>query len=277
LVYSVLDVNGCTFTDNKIISVVSPPVLDIGPNLVLCVGSDVFDLDLESSLLGGSWNGNGVVANRFNPSVAGIGTHTITYVFDDGAGCVSTASKQVVVREDPIVDAGVDLSFCLADGAYDLMNDVSEQGGFWTGSGIVNGNTFSPALSGSGSFVITYNYTDGFGCLATDSKNVNVNRNPTVDAGPTTTICSTSSGIDLNASAFPSGGSWVGAGIVNDVFDPRIVGEGLYDIVYNYTDGNGCVTSDTRTFRVEDPPLVDAGPNRVICLNSPSLALDNSV
>ncbi len=44
---------------------------------------------------------------------------------------------------------------------------------------------------------------------------------------------------------FVAGGIISGTGIAGDVFDPSAAGLGIHEIVYEYTDGNGCWNSDT--------------------------------
>lgn len=62
------------------------------------------------------------------------------------------------------------------------------------------------------------------------------------------------SGIQLVAMGTPSGGSFSGAGIVNDItFDPEIAGLGNHEITYTYEDpSTGCVNSTIYTYIVYD-------------------------
>lgn len=46
---------------------------------------------------GGDYSGPGVVDNMFDPSAAGIGTHTITYTYEDENGCENYAEQDIVV------------------------------------------------------------------------------------------------------------------------------------------------------------------------------------
>lgn len=46
---------------------------------------------------GGVFSGPGVGGNIFDPATAGIGTHTITYTYDDGTGCIGVVTQQVTV------------------------------------------------------------------------------------------------------------------------------------------------------------------------------------
>lgn len=47
--------------------------------------------------LGGTFSGIGVSGTNFDPSVAGVGTWTITYTYTDGNGCTDTATTYITV------------------------------------------------------------------------------------------------------------------------------------------------------------------------------------
>ena len=46
---------------------------------------------------GGVYSGTGVAGGEFDPGVAGIGTHTITYTFTDANGCEGVATEDIEV------------------------------------------------------------------------------------------------------------------------------------------------------------------------------------
>jgi len=70
---------------------------------------DVSDppFDLSGSVLpsGGTFSGPGISGTMFNPSSAGVGTHTLMYSFTDGNSCTKSSSQQVPVN-GPSVPAG---------------------------------------------------------------------------------------------------------------------------------------------------------------------------
>ena len=94
----------------------------------------------------------------------------------------------------------------------------------------------------------TYNFTYSFGegnCVTTDLMQLTVTPLPVVNAGPDLVYC-----VDAGTqvlSATPTGGIWTGSGITNSsgVYNPDIATVGLHEIVYEYTDGNGCENRDT--------------------------------
>ncbi|MBN2172562.1 MAG: T9SS type A sorting domain-containing protein [Bacteroidales bacterium] len=53
---------------------------------------------------GGEYTGTGVTDGWFDPQVAGIGTHTITYIYDDEFGCINQAERQILVDPCTSID-----------------------------------------------------------------------------------------------------------------------------------------------------------------------------
>ena len=79
-------------------------------------------------------------------------------------------------------DAGSDTSVCAGDGAFD--QNGAPAGGEWSGTGITNTSTgtFDPAVSGTGTFEVTYTAQSPTGCYYTDTREI------TVAAGAAATI-----------------------------------------------------------------------------------------
>lgn len=143
----------------------------------------------------------------------------------------------------------------------------------------VSGNTHvcegnSATLTASGSFV-NYNWStgdstntitvnpvadtsftvtaiDANGCSSSMTWNMTVNPVPLVSSyAMSNPVCMTDAPVQLGG--LPLGGTWYGAGISpGDQFDPAQTGSGTHDIVYVFTDGNGCSGMDTL------PMIVDA-------------------
>ena len=73
--------------------------------------------NLTASPSGGTFSGTGITDasnGTFNPAVAGVGTHTITYDYTDGNGCSNSATTDVVVNALPVVSVSGG-PFCVDD------------------------------------------------------------------------------------------------------------------------------------------------------------------
>lgn len=90
------DANGCTNTDNITVTVNPLPTVTMTTVTPVCVYNDPFDLQVGSPT-GGTYSGTGVSGGQFDPSAAGVGTHTITYSYTDGNSCTNTATADFVV------------------------------------------------------------------------------------------------------------------------------------------------------------------------------------
>ena len=76
------------------------PVLSFTPFADVYETDAAFDLT-EASPAGGTYSGTGITTSpEFDPSVAGIGTHTITYTYTDIDGCTGDTAQNINVLAD---------------------------------------------------------------------------------------------------------------------------------------------------------------------------------
>jgi hypothetical protein len=97
--YRVTVTNGNTCSASASISVIASqlPIVTLGGNAdTLCSNSALTTLT-GGSPIGGIYSGNGVLGNTFNPTTAGVGLHSITYIFSDSHHCTNTASENILV------------------------------------------------------------------------------------------------------------------------------------------------------------------------------------
>ena len=91
------------------------------------------------------------------------------------------------------------------------------------------------------------------GCTVTDSVMLTVNTLPVVTLSPFNAVCQYA-GPFLLSGGTPTGGTFIGSGVSNNIFNPITSGNGAILIVYAYTDANGCNNS-TSQFLVVDTCL----------------------
>ena len=87
---------------NASVTVVPPPTVTLAP-FTTPVCSNTTTTLTGGSPVGGSYSGVGVSGSQFNASIAGVGTHTITYTFGVGNGCQRSASQTITVIEGPSI------------------------------------------------------------------------------------------------------------------------------------------------------------------------------
>jgi hypothetical protein len=157
LAYTYKATNGCSNSDQMTISVIAPTPVSAGNDTLVCVNSGSFQLSGKPT--GGAWSGTNVTsAGIFSTGI--IGPFTLTYNFGTG-NCFTKDEKTVTVVARPVVNAGADQSVCINNGLLTLVG-LPVGGGTWSGTGITDdtGGIFNPLVSGVGSFILTYTYTD---------------------------------------------------------------------------------------------------------------------
>jgi hypothetical protein len=229
-----------------------------------------------ASPTGGVFSGTGVAGNDFVPSLAAVGTNTLTYTYTDGNTCVGSAQQTVVVTGLPLVSfSGLSSSYCI-DNSTAVPLTGFPTGGTFTGPGVV-GSNFTPSSAGIGLHNVVYTYTDVNGCVNSQTQSVNVFPLPIVgifDLAPSYCI----SDAPVTISGFPPGGTFSGPGMLGTTFSPvaATVG-GPYTITYNFTDINSCSNSSTATTIVYPLPVVSfTGLAADYCVDAASVTLVGS-
>lgn len=91
------DANGCQDSGTVVISEPAAIVATLNiTSSVLCLADAPLTLN-GATPAGGVFSGTGVNAGSFDPVVAGIGTHTITYTYTDSSGCTGSATDSINV------------------------------------------------------------------------------------------------------------------------------------------------------------------------------------
>lgn len=215
--------------------------------LFFCLEDSVLFLNWENvrnSPWNGQWSGPGVIdpdwPGRFNPLVAGPGTHTLYYD-------ANTCRDSLVMVVYPVPTTQADTTVCQTSLPFSLSSVYT--GGLWSGTGIVNAQSglFSPQLSGLGDFPIVY--THFIGCTDTVQVTVEPLVNPQL-TNPGSYFCHKDTQIILQAS--PAGGVWQGAGILDTLFNPATAGAGIHRLTYTYGSGP-CAVTDSLIIEVGLP------------------------
>lgn len=242
------DGNGCSSEDSVLVSVLSLPTVNAGPDQGICAGTST------------SLSGSGAVSYSWNNGVSdGVTftpTQTDTFVVTgtDGNGCSNIDSVVVEILPDLPVEAGNDTSIC--DGQTILLNATGAQNYSWNNGGL-QGIAFVP----SNTTTYTVIGTDNAGCEGVDSITVTVLDNPIIATSNDTNICfGQSANISASGASSYLWNNGVGSGAAHQVSPQDSM---TYQVTG--TDGNGCSAIATVFVGVFDLPNVSAGADQTIC------------
>lgn len=254
-----------TVTNTYNTTIINPPAI--------CVGSPAITLhDVQP---GGVWSGTGItdsVAGTFTPTTAG--TFTIAYAISGGCANMDTALVHVLPVADATIAAAVPV--CAGAPAFNLSG--ATPGGVWTGTGITSASsgTFDPAVSGPGTFTVTY--AIGGACGDTATRSITVHALP----APTFTPDATSGCVPLCVSFNESSSSLCsivhysfGDGDTSNISSPVHCFDsvGVYSVSITCIDVNGCVGTHTEPSLIHVAPVPVASftisPDTIVSINTP--------
>jgi PKD repeat protein len=248
--YDVTDANGCSSSDTVMIHVYSSPDATITPVPTLCSTDAITTLVAHDP--GGVWTGNGMTGNVFDPAIAGLGNHVITYSITSTNGCTDTDQTIVTVATPDATINPID-TLCVNGPVVTLT--AHDLGGVWSGVG-VTGNTFNPHIAGIGNHTITYNIINP-DCQDVDETIITVVPIPVVIINSVGTVFVNSPPITVNAT--PSRGIFSGTGMSGNIFNPGVAGVGNHLIKYvTAPDKFGCINLDSIYINVIMPPIPNA-------------------
>ena len=183
ITYTFTDANSCSASASDQIQVFALPIVSFTNPTDLCINSGVQTGLSGGTPTGGVYNGLGVTDNgngmtySFDPTIAGIGIHNLTYTFTDGNGCTNASTVNIQVSDIPVVSFIAPApEVCIEDALVTGLGGGTPFGGIYSGTGVTddgNGTTFSfdptAAAPAGGNVSITYTFTDANSCTGTAS------------------------------------------------------------------------------------------------------------
>jgi len=279
---------GCQRLDTVNVTVNDVPVSNAGLDLNFCSGA--------SGAIGGSattgftysWSpATGLSSSTSsNPTVTLTNNTTSpvtqTYVVTTTLGsCSSTDTVQVIVRPNPISNAGANQLLCSGSTTQIGSNPTAGYTYSWSPSTGLNNTTISNptvTLTNNGTTTTTATYivtTNLNGCTSSDTVLVTSAPQPTADAGPDVSICSGQSIAIGTAGTTGYAYSWspstglsnTGSAITNvTLTNPGTTPTNSTYIVN--VNAFGCTDADTVVVEVRPAPVSNAGANQLLCSGS---------
>lgn len=276
LTYTVLFPNGCQNSATKTVTIINNPVVNAGPDLTVCSGDG--NLQLNGLPSGGIWFGPNVTLSGSVQLGSGlVGTNTYIYEVNQN-GCFGRDTMELTVNLSPeftIINPVNPTSCGANDGSatVNLINPTTNVSLAWSTTPVQTGLTASNLVAGAYTATVTNNQN---GC---STQQVIGLSDPTAIL-PTFTLRPTYCTTDPDDELFavPAGGTnrlFTGSGIVNgNFFSPAVAGEGPTSVVFSYTDVNGCVGTFTANTFVNPGPVINPGRDTSVCENAGAFPLN---
>ena len=214
---------------------------------------------------GGVYSGTGVVGNKFSPTSAGIGTHSLKYKVTNGA-CSDSASVSVQVGNGVTPTLGSFSNVCDSSTAITLTGGLPS-GGTYSGVG-VSGGVFTPAIAGPGTHIISYTHSTACAGIKANST-ITVDSLPSLIISNDTSVCQGSS-VQLNVSGAISY-VWTPSSSLNNATSSSPNASPTVNTQYEVTGTNakGCTSKKTVNVVVNPLPTLNAGKDDTICSGVP--------
>jgi len=254
-IVTITDDNGCSATDNVIVTINLLPTANAGSDAAICIGNST-----QLSAGGGItylWSpSTGLSATDIsNPMANPTSTTTYTVTVTNSQGCSATDNVTVTVNSLPTANAGSDVAICNGNSTQLFANGGGTY--LWSPStGLSSTNISVPIASPTTTTTYTVTVTNANNCTASDNVIVTVNSLPSAYAGADLSICS-GDNAQLNA----TGGtnySWspsVGlsaANISNPIANPTTTT--TYTVTV--TDANNCTATDGVVISIIPAPII---------------------
>ncbi|MFA5328337.1 MAG: T9SS type A sorting domain-containing protein, partial [Prolixibacteraceae bacterium] len=253
--YTVTDANGCVGTVTKTVQVIALPKPEIlNTDLTFCENEQ--PVLVEVSPDGGILSGAGVSGLYFDPILAGVGSHVLTYTVTDANGCVGTVTKAVPVIALPNPEIlNTDLTFC--ENEQPILIEVSPAGGVLSGVGI-NGLYFEPEKAGAGNHTLTYTISNQNNCIEISQKQVVIFERVFIDLGPDRKININDT---LKLTPYTNGSTilW-NNGSTGDQQNivAKNLGIGIFNIWAIATNNENCFAKDSMLLTIDFSDIIDA-------------------
>ncbi len=259
--------NGCTATDQVVITVNPLPTVSAGNNLQICAGTAVTLNGSGASAY--TWN-NGVTNGvAFTPTA----TQTYTVTGTNSNGCSNTASVTVTILPGIVVSAGPDQTVCA--GTAVTLNGFGANSYSWNNN-VSNGVSFIPTTTQT----YTVTGTNGNGCAGTDDVTITVVPAPLAQITPAGPLTLCPGGSIILSTGIASTYQWRlnGSNILNATQQSyTATAAGSYTV--KVTNVNGCSvisaavqvnlgTAPTASITANGPTAICAGSSVVLTSNA---------
>lgn len=289
---------GCGSFADRSTRIIKATEIISGLGSTYCYSTDTLNIscapDIDPTIVGEFISKrNAVIASetanqaRYAIAAVGNGVDTVFYRYTVEGTQYQVFTRVLVDSIGAVTISGIEGGYCIDHGqvqVFGIDNHPQGSGVFtYTGkqtafSDLLGGSAiFRPSLEDVGSYSIKYTYTSGLStCKSETTIPVSVYPLPNVSFTLPSYYNIDDSPYELVG--VPAGGVFTGNGVSGNAFYPKTAGVGSSQIVYQFTDGNSCVNSATRTVIVIGPDAQIQGIPSTgrVCIDGESLTLVGS-
>jgi hypothetical protein len=256
---------GCSNYDSVTVTILPAVLLSISANTdSLCLGETVSVNAQTSGTV--SWNTDFSITNIDNLNITGTPVVSGWIVANATAAgsCPARDSLEIIVLELPQVNAGVNLQTCA--GVAVQLNGSATGNFAWIANPTLSAtDVLNPTVNTLTNAVYYLQASTPFGCIASDSVQVEISGAVQANAGNDTTICA---GSTINLSA--SGGStyvWNNASMLSDasVANPIATITEDTEFVVAVSLNGACEATDTVRITLYDPIIPTLSEGGIAC------------
>jgi len=290
------DAWGCSSALEWNADVLEPVAASIEPTIAFCNQSVMVELgDFTNSETATTqfFNGLGGAASAVNSNgeldlgALAVGNYEVVVLFEPEVGCSAVDTTLVQIAAPTYIQTSGAESICAESGVQSLTAFPESALVSWSGltseaeaslldpsNGVLDADALNPG-------VYAFAVQTGEGtCATADTLELTVWALPEISLPVISAVCSNDDVVAL-PSAFPVGGVWSGAGVVDasaGLFDPAITGIGIVQLQYAYEDlETSCSASVQAEFDVVSPEPAAIIVDALQCVDAPfTLSADNS-
>lgn len=271
----IVSVGSCSDSAIQNITVNAAPTIDAGNDTSIVSGNSFqFNTTFSGTNLLFNWQPQNLLNNHTlsAPTTTSLNNSTLfqVSVTDTVTGCQASDNILVSVTGGPLavtVNAS-NLNICQGD-SVNLTALASGGSGVYSyqwnnASKLSNANIFNPIATTDSAIQFNVTVSDGINSVSGNVV-INVFSPSLVQFNQSASLCISDPSITLSAT--PSGGVFTGPGVTSNTFSPSGAGLGKHTVIYTFTNVNGCVTSDSSIFKVNNIPLLSSTGSLEICDN----------
>lgn len=242
----------CTVEDSVVVTVVNYPIVDLGPDTLFC---ELGSLLLDAGNPGANFLWNDSTSTQ-TLQTADSGSYWVTVSAALNAACSASDTVELTVVPLPVVDLGTDTTFCQGDS---LLLDAQNAGSnyLWQDSSIAQ--VVTAATAGDYSVTVTSSLLNT--CQASDTITVATIAYPILNLPGNLLICDGDS-VAIGTSSAGVSLLWNTGSTADSIV---IDSTGSYWVTAADSVLPACATTDTTALVVVPFPVVDLGPDTLIC------------